>query len=107
MTSTTSPSSDNARVALVTGAAGGLGHAIALQLARDGLDLALADLPGVRGALDTLAAEVEKLGRRSCVLTADVTVEEEVEGMVRGAVEALGSVDVVRSHVHELFRARY
>jgi NAD(P)-dependent dehydrogenase (short-subunit alcohol dehydrogenase family) len=58
------------RTALVTGAARGLGHAIALALANAGADVAL----GLRDKRsgDTLSAEIEKLGRRALPLQMDI-----------------------------------
>lgn len=54
------------RVAVVTGAAGGIGRAFALELARSGMHIVLADLnePGMRA----IAREVEALGRRCTVV---------------------------------------
>ncbi|VDC04969.1 unnamed protein product [Peniophora sp. CBMAI 1063] len=81
------------RVAVVTGAARGIGRSVALRLARDGHDVALADLRG--SAIDKVAKEVEALGRRSLPLYADVTREEDVKQLVDDAAEGLGSVDIM------------
>lgn len=58
-------------VAIVTGASGGIGRAVALQLARHGADVAL--VARNRETLECVADEVRRLGRRALVLTADVT----------------------------------
>ncbi|KZV73136.1 acetoin reductase [Peniophora sp. CONT] len=84
-----------ARVALITGSARGIGRAIALRLAANGLDVALLDLPNSTDALGSVAEEVSKLGRRAVVLTADVSVEAEVKEAIRSCVEKLGSLDVM------------
>ena len=84
------------RVALVTGAARGIGRSIALRLAADGLDIALLDLPNSSDALKGVAEEVVKLGPRAAVLTADVSNEKEVQHAIKECVEKLGSLDVVR-----------
>lgn len=84
------------RVAVVTGAARGIGRSIALRLARDGHDVAVADLRG--SALDTVAKEIEAIGRRALALHADVSREEDVHKLVNDVAGGLGSVDIVSSH---------
>jgi NAD(P)-dependent dehydrogenase (short-subunit alcohol dehydrogenase family) len=81
------------RTALVTGAARGLGRAIALALADAGADVAL----GLRDASRDggLADEVRALGRRALPLQMDVTRLDEVEAAVRATVEQLGSLDLL------------
>lgn len=83
-------------VAIVTGAGQGIGKAIALRLADDGFDVAINDLPRKSEALELLSAEISAKGRRSCIIPADVSVEEEVEIMVTKVVTELGRLDVVR-----------
>src|SRR6267154_1920406 len=82
-------------VALITGSAQGIGRSIALRLARDGLHIALNDFPKKGTQLDSVATEVESLGRQVCVVPANVTVNKEVKEMVDGAVTKLGGLDVV------------
>jgi len=81
------------RVALVTGAARGLGRAIALALAEAGADVAL----GLRDASADggLADEVRALGRRALPVQLDVTRLDEVEAGVARCVEELGSLDLL------------
>ena len=81
------------RIALVTGAAKGMGHDICLTLAREGADLALAarEVP----PLEALRGEVEKLGRRALVVPCDVTDEAAVEKMVARTVETFGRIDIL------------
>ena len=82
-------------IALITGSAQGIGRGIALRLARDGFDIALNDLPSKRDQLRAAASDIESIGRRTHLAVADVTVEDDVKEMVRGAAEGLGGVDVV------------
>ena len=81
------------RTALVTGAARGLGRAIALALAEAGADVAL----GLRDASrdGRLAEEIRALGRRALPLQMDVTRPDEVEAAVSATVEELGSLDLL------------
>jgi NAD(P)-dependent dehydrogenase (short-subunit alcohol dehydrogenase family) len=81
------------RVALVTGAARGLGRAIALALAAAGADVAL----GLRDASADggLVAEVEALGRRALPLQMDVTRLREVGAAVDATVAGLGRLDIL------------
>ena len=83
------------KVAIVTGAAQGIGRAIALRLAEDGLDVAINDISSKEKELKGLAEEIQNKGTKALVVTADVTQEDEVQKLVDQTVDALGSVDVV------------
>ena len=84
------------KVALVTGAARGIGRAIAERLARDGADVALADVRADR--LEGSVAAVEKHGGRALALSADVTQKVEVDAMVQSTVDRLGGIDALFSN---------
>jgi NAD(P)-dependent dehydrogenase (short-subunit alcohol dehydrogenase family) len=81
------------RIAIVTGAAKGMGAEICLTLARAGAHLALAarDAP----PLQTLAEAVEALGRRATVVPTDVTDESAVERLVARTKETYGRIDIL------------
>ncbi|ODQ53552.1 putative short chain oxidoreductase [Saitoella complicata NRRL Y-17804] len=83
------------RVALVTGSSRGIGRAIALRLARDGLDICLNDIPANQPGLDSTRSEIEKLGRKCIAIPADVTKSNEVTRMVEQCAKELGSLDVM------------
>jgi len=82
------------QVAMVTGAAKGMGRAIVLRLAGEGADVALAARE--QGPLETVAAEVKGLGRRALVVPTDVRDEPSVRAMVEAALGGLGGrIDVL------------
>lgn len=82
-------------VAIVTGASRGIGRAISLQLADDGADIAINDIPPQRAALEKVKVEIEQKGRRAVCIVADVSNEEDVRRMVATTVQQLGEVNVM------------
>ncbi|BCS21822.1 SDR family NAD(P)-dependent oxidoreductase [Aspergillus puulaauensis] len=82
-------------VAIVTGASRGIGRAIALQLADDGMDIAVNDIEEQLPQLESLKSEIEQKGRRSMCVVADVSNEDHVQSMVKKTVEALGELNVM------------
>src|SRR5262249_574406 len=93
------------KVAMVTGAARGIGRAVARRFAEEGADIVLfdiaRDLPGVpypgatRQQLDDAVAEVKKLGRRASVHIADVTDSRALTDAVAQAKKELGHIDLL------------
>ncbi|CAF1359879.1 unnamed protein product [Adineta steineri] len=83
------------RVGLVTGAARGIGRAIALRLAKDGFNVAVNDIEASSGDLQKVQQEIEQLGQRSIAIIADVSDSKSVENMMQETVEKLGSLDVL------------
>ena len=81
------------RAALVTGAAQGLGAAIALRLARDGYDVAVTEL--TRSPLADVVAKIEAAGARAVAVELDVRSQESVERAIAHAADAFGTLDVL------------
>jgi len=80
--------------AIVTGGSRGIGKAIALQLAKEGVDVVIS----ARGhaALEETAAELSaQTGRRIVPIVADTSQQESVDALVEQAVAALGGIDIL------------
>lgn len=84
------------KVAIVTGAASGIGKEIALVYAREGAKVAIADLN--KEAADTAAAEIGGRGRQVLGVAMDVTNESAVNAGVAAVIAAFGGVDVLVSN---------
>lgn len=85
------------KVALVTGAARGIGHASAVALANAGADIAL----GLRdiNTANELVAEIESLGRKVLPLQMDVLNLDEINAAVAKAVDHFGRLDILVNNV--------
>jgi 3-oxoacyl-[acyl-carrier protein] reductase len=82
-----------ARTAFVTGASTGLGYAIACTLAREGYDLAVADLD--IGMFDALLKDPAVQGRKVAPFRLDLRKEDDIAQSFAAAVEAFGHIDVL------------
>jgi 3-oxoacyl-[acyl-carrier protein] reductase len=82
------------RVALVTGAARGIGRAIALRLAAMGAAVVVNDL-APEEAIGAVVAEIEAAGGKALGVRANITVTAEVTAMVERVVQELGSLDIL------------
>ena len=95
------------KVAFVTGTASkrGMGHAIALRLAKEGADLVVADkfaapkstFPGDEGwrGLDAEVDEIKALGRRALAITMDVSQSKEVDSAISQTLNKFGKLDIL------------
>jgi 3-oxoacyl-[acyl-carrier protein] reductase len=81
------------QIAIVTGGGRGIGRATALELARLGADIVVAELDGA-GAEKT-AAEVQGAGRKALVVVTDVTRRADLAAMVERTRAAFGRIDVL------------
>lgn len=81
------------RVAVITGGGSGIGRAIALELARAGMHIALADIDAAR--LETVSAEVRALGRRVHSVVSDVRQLPALEHLLAETLRVLGACHVM------------
>ena len=81
------------KVAVVTGGGTGIGRGIALELARNGADVAIGGRR--QGPLDEVAEEIRALGRRSIGVPTDVSKKGDVENLAAKVASELGDVDIL------------
>lgn len=81
------------QIALVTGAAKGIGKAIAGRLAAEGCDIIINDVD--EDSLAQTSEEIIELGRQCFSKRADVTNRREVEGLVQEAISTFGKIDIL------------
>jgi NAD(P)-dependent dehydrogenase (short-subunit alcohol dehydrogenase family) len=94
-----------ARTALVTGGGRGIGRAISLALAADGMDVAVTYHRDEAAAAEVVA-EVEALGRRACAHRASLESLDDLERLVPAVVADLGPVDVLVNNAGVASRGR-
>ncbi|MDE0297406.1 MAG: SDR family oxidoreductase [Candidatus Poribacteria bacterium] len=95
----------NGKVAVVTGAGGehGIGRAIANQLAQEGADVVVTDIvndphghdPGRWGGASAVVSEIEEKGRKSMCVFTDVTDANQIDSLVRQALERFSRIDIL------------
>lgn len=85
------------KVAIVTGAASGIGRGIACCMAEEGADVVIADIDMENAS--KVAEEVKAFGRRALVVEADVTQKEEAEKVVESTMNTFGKIDILVNNV--------
>jgi len=83
------------KTALVVGARRNMGKGFALGLAEAGADVAVTDVNLESGQLQAVADEIQKMGRKSLALKADISSQEEVRKLVESVVKEFGTIDIL------------
>ncbi len=81
------------KVAMITGAATGIGRAIAVRFAREGADIVVLDLDSALAG--EAVKEIKGLGRRAIAVKADVSSYEDVDNAVKQSVKEFGRIDIL------------
>lgn len=83
------------KVAVVTGAARGIGRALAVGLAQAGYDVAITDLASQQNGLNETSAEIEAAGRKAWVEPMDVSNKADVDAVFGRILQKAGKIDVL------------
>ena len=88
------------KTVLITGASRGIGKAVALRLAKEGANIAIAAKtvepnPKLEGTIFTAAEEIEKLGVKALPLQCDIRFEDQIDTAVNKTVETFGGIDIL------------
>ena len=88
------------KTALISGGSRGIGKAIALRLAKEGVNIAIAAKtaephPKLEGTIYTAAKEIEAAGVKVLPLQADIRDEEQIKSAVEETVKAFGGIDIL------------
>jgi len=82
------------KAALVTGASRGIGREIALELARQGANVAV-NFSGSEAKANEVVDEIKALGREAFAVKCNVSNAEEVAAMVKGTIDTFGKLDIL------------
>jgi len=91
------------QVAIITGASSGIGHATALELARNGAKVVLAARNTV--ALQKVAQQVQTIGREALVVTTDIEQPGQVDRLVKDTLAHWGKVDILIANAGQYIRS--
>jgi len=82
------------KIAIVTGAARGIGKAIALELAGMGADVVVNDVRETEEGLEVVK-EIQALGRKAMLITADISKNDDAKNLIDTTVKEMGRVDIL------------
>jgi len=89
------------KIAVVTGAAGGIGSAVARRFAAEGCDVVVADIN--QEGIDRTLSDVKKLGREGIAVQTNVTKSDQAQAMAEKAIEKFGRIDILVNAAGTLF----
>jgi NAD(P)-dependent dehydrogenase (short-subunit alcohol dehydrogenase family) len=92
-------------VAIVTGSRRGIGKGIALAFAEAGADVAICDLVVQDGGLDSVAEEVQRLGKRSIAVKTDTSRKSDVDNLIQKVMDEFGQIDVLVNNAGVITRS--
>src|SRR3989338_11488392 len=79
------------KVAIVTGAARGIGQGIAIELARAGADVVVSDIIPEEGTIK----QIKKLKRKAIYVKTDISKKQEVENLISETIKAFKKIDIL------------
>ena len=85
------------KVGLATGAANGIGRAVALRMAEEGADVVVSDIDQLGG--EAVVSKIEELGRMAHFIKTDMSSVESIRKMVAAAVKRFGRIDLLSNNV--------
>ncbi|MGZ3851740.1 MAG: SDR family NAD(P)-dependent oxidoreductase, partial [Flavisolibacter sp.] len=88
------------KTVLITGGTRGIGKAIALRLAKEGANIAIAAKttephPKLEGTIYTAAKEIEQLGVKALPLQCDIRFEDQIEAAVAKTIQTFDGIDIL------------
>lgn len=81
------------KIAIITGASGGIGHILSLGLAEHGADVVLTSR--TLSKLEPIAEEIRDMGRKALAISTDVSSEKSVDNMVEQVAKEFGHIDIL------------
>jgi NAD(P)-dependent dehydrogenase (short-subunit alcohol dehydrogenase family) len=83
-------------VAVITGAASGIGRSTALALAKLGTDIVIADIDDI--GMDEVRRDIENLGRRALTVHCDVSQDDSIKTLATQAISTFGRIDILMNN---------
>jgi len=92
------------KVSIVTGGKRGIGKAIALAFAEAGADVVVCSRRIEDGGLLAVADQIQRLGRRSLAIQADISKKTDIENLVQKVIDEFGGIDILVNNAAVILR---